>query len=79
MDAQMRTLDFSQRKKCFDEVQAILAEELPMIYTVSPLACAAIRPDVGNVRPSVLTSYRATWNLEELFLTKSQAETAPAR
>ena len=29
MDAQMRTLDFAQRKKCFDEVQVILAEELP--------------------------------------------------
>ena len=29
MDAQMRTLDFAQRKKYFDEVQVILAEELP--------------------------------------------------
>src|ERR1035438_2925740 len=31
MDVQMRTLDFAQRKKCFDEVQVILAEELPML------------------------------------------------
>ena len=37
MDAQMRTLDFAQRKKYFDEVQVILAEELPMIYTLAPL------------------------------------------
>lgn len=79
MDAQMRTLDFSQRKKGFDEVQVILAEQLPMIYTVSPLACAAIRADVGNVRPSVLTSYRATWNLEELYFTRPAATTTPAR
>lgn len=67
MDAQMRTLDFTQRKKEFSEVQAILADELPMIYTVSPISCAAIRSDVGNLRPSVLTPYRLTWNLEELF------------
>jgi len=67
MDAQMRTLDFAERKKAFDEVQAILADELPMIYTVSPFAYAAIRSDIGNVRPSPLTTYRVTWNIEELY------------
>ena len=66
MDAQMHTLDFARRKQCFDEVQAILAEELPMIYTVSPSCCAAIRSDIANLRPSVLTPYHLTWNLEEL-------------
>ncbi len=67
LDAQMRTLDFAQRKKLFDEVQAILAEELPMIYTVTPFAAAAIRPAVGNLRPAVLSPYRLTWNLHELY------------
>jgi peptide/nickel transport system substrate-binding protein len=70
MDAQMSTLDFAQRKKDFDEVQAILAEQLPMIYTVAPYAAAAIRSDVGNVRPAVLSPYHLTWNLEELFFKK---------
>ena len=67
MDAQMRTLDFVQRKKIYDEVQAILAEELPMIYTVSPFHFVAVRPDLANLRPSVLTPNRVTWNVEELF------------
>jgi peptide/nickel transport system substrate-binding protein len=70
MDAQMRTLDFAERKKAFDEVQVILAEQAPMLYTVSPLAYAAIRSDVGNLRPSVLTPYRVTWNMEELYFKK---------
>ena len=70
MDAQMRTLDFAQRKKCFDEVQVILAEELPMVYTVAPFAAAAIRADVGNLRPAVLSSYHLTWNLDELYFKK---------
>jgi peptide/nickel transport system substrate-binding protein len=70
MDAQMRTLDFAQRKKAFDEVQMLLAEELPMIYTISPFACAAIRSDVGNLRPSLATPHRLTWNLEELYFQK---------
>jgi peptide/nickel transport system substrate-binding protein len=70
MDAQMRALDFAGRKKYFDEVQAILAEELPMIYTVSPFHFAAVRPDLANVRPSVLTPYRVTWNVQELYFKK---------
>jgi peptide/nickel transport system substrate-binding protein len=72
MDAQMRTLDFAQRKKAFDEVQVILAEQAPMLYTISPLTYAAIRADIGNVRPSVLTPYRVTWNMEELYFKKQQ-------
>jgi peptide/nickel transport system substrate-binding protein len=72
LDSQMRTLDYAARKKAFDEVQAILAEELPMIYTTAPASCAAIRPDIGNVRPSVLTPYRVTWNVEELFFKTSR-------
>jgi peptide/nickel transport system substrate-binding protein len=70
MDAQMRTLDFTRRKQAFDEVQMILAEELPMIYTVSPFTGSAIRSGVGNLRPSVLSPYHVTWNLEELCFKK---------
>lgn len=70
METQFKTLDFVERKKAFDEVQAILAEELPMIYTVAPYSYAAVRTRIGNLRPSVLTPYRVTWNLEELYFKK---------
>ena len=64
----MRTLDYAERKKHFDEVQTILAEQLPMIYTVAPFHFAALRPELINLRPSVLTSYRLTWNIEQLAM-----------
>jgi peptide/nickel transport system substrate-binding protein len=67
MDAQMQTLDLAERKKDFDAVQEILAEQMPFIYTVTPMYFAAIRADVGNVRPTPLSYYRATWNAEELY------------
>lgn len=70
MDAQMKTLDYPQRRKYYDEVQDILAEQQPMIFTVTPMFYAAIRPDIGNVRASALSSYRATWNAEELYFKK---------
>jgi peptide/nickel transport system substrate-binding protein len=70
LDAQMVTLDLAERKKAFDEVQAILAEELPMIYTVCPVSYAAARKDLANLRPSVMTPYPLTWNIEELYFKK---------
>lgn len=70
MDGQMHTLDLAGRKKAFDEVQAIMAEELPMIYTVSPSCYAAVRGKIGNLRPSSRTPFRVTWNIDELFWQK---------
>jgi peptide/nickel transport system substrate-binding protein len=70
MDAQMQTLDFNERKKDFNEAQEILAEQQPMIFTVTPYYYAAIRSDIGNVRPTPLSSYRVTWNAEELYFKK---------
>ncbi|MBI3882526.1 MAG: ABC transporter substrate-binding protein, partial [Verrucomicrobia bacterium] len=70
MNAQLTTLDFPARKKYFDEVQAILNEQLPMIYTVAPNVYAAIRKDIANVRPTVLSEFRVSWNVEELYFKK---------
>jgi len=67
MDSVAKTLDFSERKKQFDEVQAIMNEQMPLIYTVSPRSYAAIRSDIANVRPTLLSYYRLTWNAEELY------------
>ena len=67
MDAQLVTLDFAARKKAFDEVQAILAGQQPMIFTVSPNSFAAVSLKIGNVRPSASSQNRVSWNLEELF------------
>ena len=74
MDAQMRTLDFAQRKKLYDEVQAILAEELPMIFTVSPFHFAAARPDlqVGGPR------HRVTMRYSDAMLEGLRAEGDPS-
>jgi peptide/nickel transport system substrate-binding protein len=70
MDDQLRTLDFARRKKDFDEVQAIWAEELPMICLAAPSTAAAIRSNIGNVRPAIAGAYHVTWNIEELYFKK---------
>jgi peptide/nickel transport system substrate-binding protein len=70
MNAQNKTLDFNERKKDYDEVQEILCEQAPMIFTVTPFFYAAARSDIGNLRPTPLSGYRATWNAEELYFKK---------
>ena len=70
MDAQNKTLDFAERKKNYDEVQQILGEQVPMIFTVTPYFYAAARSNIGNLRPTPLSTYRATWNAEELYFKK---------
>ena len=67
MNAQLKTLDFAERKKYFDEAQVIMAEQAPMIYTVAMNAYAAARSDLGNVRPTVHHHNRLIWNIEELY------------
>jgi len=70
MDAQMHTLDFAERKKDFDEVQTIWAEQVPMISIAAPSTAAAVHPDIGNVRPAMAGGYHVTWNIEELYFKK---------
>jgi ABC-type transport system substrate-binding protein len=70
MNANLKTLDYQLRKKYYDEVQAILSEQVPMIYTASPFSCAAARSDLRNLRPTVQSYYRVTWNAEELYFKK---------
>jgi peptide/nickel transport system substrate-binding protein len=72
MEANLKTFDFGERKKAFDEVQAIMAEQMPMIPTVAMSAYSAVRNNVGNVRPVVHHHNRLIWNIEELYFKKAE-------
>jgi peptide/nickel transport system substrate-binding protein len=70
MSANLKTFDFAERKKTFDEVQVIMAEQMPMIPTVAMNAYSAARSNVGNLRPIVHHHNRLVWNIEELYFKK---------
>ena len=61
---QMRSLDPEHRKACFDEVQSIVAEQLPVIDLVVPHALLGAHERVLNLKPSPFT--HALWNSYEL-------------
>lgn len=57
--------DFENRKKFYDEYQAIAYDEKPFVYIYSPLRISAIRTKFKNVYPSPLGGI--TYNIEEIY------------
>jgi peptide/nickel transport system substrate-binding protein len=72
MSANLKTFDFAERKRTFDEVQVIMAEQMPMISIAAMNAYSAVRNHVGNIRPIVHHHNRLIWNTEELYFKKSK-------
>jgi peptide/nickel transport system substrate-binding protein len=70
MNAQLKTLDLSERVKDYGEAQAILAEQMPEIPIVAMEAYSAIRSNLRNVRGAIYDSNHILWNVEELYFQK---------
>lgn len=66
MEHQLYTTDFAQRKKLYDRVQEILAENEPMIFLASPDILVGAKNSLANIRPAVLEPY-LLWNVDQLF------------
>jgi peptide/nickel transport system substrate-binding protein len=56
----------TDRKRMFDEVQALLAQHEPMIFLASPHILVAAKSALGNFDPAILPHY-ALWNVDELY------------
>jgi peptide/nickel transport system substrate-binding protein len=67
MQQQMVTLDYQKRKKMYDRVQQIIAENVPFVFLATPNILAGSKPEVGNFRPAILDHY-TLWNADELYL-----------
>jgi peptide/nickel transport system substrate-binding protein len=72
MEQQLATPGYLQRKKLYDRVQEILAENQPMIFLASPDILAGAKNSIVNFHPAVLEPY-ALWNVEQLYF-RSGAE-----
>jgi peptide/nickel transport system substrate-binding protein len=66
MRRQLTTLDAGARKRLYDRVQELIAQNLPMIFLASPNVLVGANKALGNFRPAVL-DHRTLWNVEELF------------
>jgi peptide/nickel transport system substrate-binding protein len=66
MRQQLTTLDFKARKKIYDRVQQIVADQLPVICIASPNILVGAKKPLQNFRPAILEHY-TLHNVEELY------------
>ena len=66
MKQQAATLNQTERKKIFDEVQKIMAEQQPYIFLATRHLIVAAKTDIGNFKPAILRDF-VLWNCEELY------------
>jgi peptide/nickel transport system substrate-binding protein len=66
MRRQLVTLDPKERKRLYDRVQELVAENLPLIPLISPNVLVGAKAELGNFRPAVLDHY-VLWNADELY------------
>ncbi|HZH91025.1 MAG TPA: ABC transporter substrate-binding protein [Pyrinomonadaceae bacterium] len=64
---QAHETDRERRRAIFRDIQMLMAEQLPIIPTVTRHIAVAANTRVGNYRPSPLPPF-SLWNAEELFV-----------
>lgn len=62
----LESFDDGERKKRYDEWQQIVAQQLPLIYTITGHDLTAVRNKFGNMKPTVLGG--AFYNIDEIYL-----------
>jgi len=67
-DQGAQELDENKRKILYDEFQRIVADQLPVIYTVLNTDMFAVRNKFGNLKPTV--NGGAFHNIEEIYIKK---------
>ncbi len=66
MKLQQNQSQYSVRKKYYDEVQQIISDQVPMVYTVNQIIYVCAKNKIGNLRPAV-ARHRTLWNADELY------------
>jgi peptide/nickel transport system substrate-binding protein len=66
MFLQFSTFDLKKRKEYFDEVQRIVTEEQPIIFTVCQNVFVCVNRNIENFHPAI-ARHRTLWNADELY------------
>lgn len=67
MQQQMVTLNYQKRKRLYDRVQQLIADNQPFIFLATPDVLVGAKAGIGNFHPAVLDDY-TLWNADQLFL-----------
>jgi peptide/nickel transport system substrate-binding protein len=74
MRAQASALGIKQRKASWDQVQEIVADQLPFIYLVNKNALSAVSPSLRGAQPVALRP-QTFWNIDRLYFDNTASGT----
>ncbi|MBV9081070.1 MAG: ABC transporter substrate-binding protein [Acidobacteriaceae bacterium] len=74
MEAQLSAVTYAERRRMFDRVQELIAENMPVIFLISPNILVGAKEEIGNFKPAILRNY-TLWNADELFFRVRQKPT----
>jgi peptide/nickel transport system substrate-binding protein len=66
LKAQLAERDPAARRRLYDRVQEIVAEQRPLIPLVAPAVLVGAKAALGNLKPAVLDDH-LLWNADELY------------
>ena len=69
LDQQLIATDAGKRQQLYNRVQELIAENVPVVFLVSPHLLSAANPALGNFRPAVLEP-PTLWNADVLYWKK---------
>jgi ABC-type transport system substrate-binding protein len=61
----MGSVDPAERKRAFDQVQKIFAENLPALYFVTPRLYMGVSTRIGGLNPAILRP-QLLWDIEHM-------------
>jgi peptide/nickel transport system substrate-binding protein len=66
MQLQMVQLKYKERKQTYDQLQEIVAADVPFIFLATPDILVGARKTLGNFKPAILDP-NTLWNVEQLY------------
>ena len=77
MQKQMTELNYARRKRLYDQVQQIIAAQLPYVFLATPNILVGARKNLANFKPTILEP-STLWNVEQLYLRQASRAAAGA-
>lgn len=69
LNEQLIALDYKKRKRIYDQVQEIIAGNVPFIFLATPDVVVGASKELANFHPATLEPY-VLWNADELYFRK---------
>ena len=78
MQKQMVELNYGRRKRLYDQVQEIIAANLPYVFLATPNILVGAKKNLENFKPAILEP-TTLWNVEQLYFRPATGATGGAQ